>query len=684
MLTVVSAAFPLAAVGPDAVGGAEQILCTLDAAIVDAGHRSIVIAPEGSICRGELRATPRAEGPFDAAAIHARHEAYREQLRRAIRDDHADVLHLHGVDFANYLPDTDLPMLVTLHLWPDAYPQEVLAAPRGNLFIQCVSEAQRRACRSHRSPLLIRNGVDLDAWGPHAPKTDFVLALGRICPEKGFHLAIDAARAAGIPIIIAGAVYPYEVHQRYFDECIAPRLGDDARFIGAVPRSVRRQLLASARCVVLPSTVPETSSLVAMEALASDTPVVALRSPALEELIEEGVTGWLIDSPDAMPRALERADCIKAGACRAAAERRCSAAHMTRAYLRCYENLSGGSRTGARSARSTRTALSVDVATTIDQLDALRPEWSALADESPWTTPFSRPEWLVPWMRHLAGAEVQTIVVRRGSRLVGLAPLATAERQGRRVVQFAGTGVSDYLGLLAAPECRVEVAASVLTHVQRQSAWDIVDLQQIRADDPLLIVDDPPGLRSVVSGGETCLVLVLAAAQAGASAVSRHMIANLRYYRRKAEQRGAVRVETADAASVSRFAELLLELHAARWSSRGMTGVLADPSVQAFHREAMPSLQAAGLLALHAFSIDDRMVAAAYVLTTRRRMYYYLGGFDPAFTAVSPGTQVLAAAIEAGSRTGVREFDFLRGREAYKYRWGAADRATWRRRLVRK
>jgi CelD/BcsL family acetyltransferase involved in cellulose biosynthesis/glycosyltransferase involved in cell wall biosynthesis len=683
MLTVVSAAYPMAAVGPDAVGGAEQVLCTLDAAIVEAGHRSIVIAPEGSICRGELRATPPAEGPFDRRAIHERHEAYRDQLRGAIRDDHPDLLHLHGVDVASYLPDTDVPTLVTLHLWPDAYPREMFAARRRNLFIQCVSEAQWRACPCDPPPLLIRNGVDLDAWGSHAPKGDFVLALGRICPEKGFHLAIDAARAAGMSIILAGAVHPYEAHQRYFDECIAPRLGEHVRFVGAPPRFALRQLIASARCVVLPSTIPETSSLVAMEALASDTPVVALRSPALEELIDDGVTGWLADSPAAMSRALERTASIAAGACRSAAERRCSGQRMTGAYLRCYEEISGGRRQRARSACGSRDALAVDVATTIDQVHAIGKEWNALADECAWATPFSRPAWMVPWVRHLADGEPHVVVVRRHGRLIGVAPLVTAESQGRTVMQFAGTGISDYLALLAAPEHRVQVAARVLRHLQQQPQWDVVDLQQLRADDPLLIVDDPAGLHSTVCGGEPCPVLRLAGRSPRGSAVPRHMAANLRYYQRKAERLGAVRLETADAGSVPRLAEVLLQLHAARWSSRGMNGVLADPRVQAFHREAIPLLHAAGLLAMHALSIDGRMAAVAHVLTTPDRMYYYIGGFDPAFTAVSPGTQVLAAAIDAGSRAGVREFDFLRGREPYKYRWGAADCATWRRRLVR-
>jgi hypothetical protein len=82
VLTLVSVGYPFAPCGPDAVGGAEQILSAIDAALVDAGHRSIVIAPEGSICRGELRATPVPSATIDNAMVHVCHESRREHHRR--------------------------------------------------------------------------------------------------------------------------------------------------------------------------------------------------------------------------------------------------------------------------------------------------------------------------------------------------------------------------------------------------------------------------------------------------------------------------------------------------------------------------------------------------------------------------------------------------------------------------
>jgi glycosyltransferase involved in cell wall biosynthesis len=340
VLTVVNVGYPFAPCGPNAVGGAEQVLSAIDAALVNAGHRSIVIAPEGSECRGELWTVPAAPGRIDTAAFYAWHDVYRAYLHRLTSDERVDLIHFHGGDFSDYLPDAaDVPMLVTLHLWPTAYPARIFSWKRPNVHLQCVSEAQRRACLDSSSLPVIRNGVDLEELSPVDSPDGFVLALGRICPEKAFHVAVDAAHAAGIPLFIGGTVFPFEAHQTYFDQVLAPRLDGTARFLGALDRIAKRRLLPAARCLVLPSAVRETSSLAAMEALACGTPVVAMRSPALEQLIDHGHTGLLVDSPAEMADAFQAVDRIDRAECRRTAERLCSAAEMTRSYLRCYEDL---------------------------------------------------------------------------------------------------------------------------------------------------------------------------------------------------------------------------------------------------------------------------------------------------------------------------------------------------------
>lgn len=112
-----------------------------------------------------------------------------------------------------------------------------------------------------------------------------------------------------------------------------------------------------------------------------------------------------------------------------------------------------------------------------------------------------------------------------------------------------------------------------------------------------------------------------------------------------------------------------------------MPGVLAAPRDREFHRAAAHALLQHGVLRLHALRLGGRIIAALYGHHGHRRTYFYLSGFDPDFAALSPGTQIVAHAIEQAAQEGAVAFDFLRGREAYKYRWGALDRANARRRM---
>ncbi len=108
-LKVLSVAYPLANVSPDAVGGAEQVLSNLDRALTAAGYRSIVVAPEGSCVSGTLVPLPPVPARIDEAARTASHEATREAIARASREFSPDVIHLHGIDFDAYLPPPGIP-----------------------------------------------------------------------------------------------------------------------------------------------------------------------------------------------------------------------------------------------------------------------------------------------------------------------------------------------------------------------------------------------------------------------------------------------------------------------------------------------------------------------------------------------------------------------------------------------
>jgi glycosyltransferase involved in cell wall biosynthesis len=341
-LTVLSVAFPLAPVTADPVGGAEQVLSRLDQAVVAAGGRSAVVAAEGSNPAGQLLAVPQPAGEVDAEGWDKVHTAVRARIAEALAELRPDVVHLHGVDFSGYLPRGGPPVLVTLHLPLDWYPPEILTAPPPGVWLMPVSRDQaRRALAGARLARPIENGVEVEAYHP-CRKRPFAVALGRICPEKGFHLALDAARRADVPLLLAGAVFPYPEHRRYFEEEIRPRLDPRRRWIGPVAGAAKRRLLAAARCLLAPSLAPETSSLVAREALAAGTPVVALRAGALAETIESGRTGVLVDHPEALADAIADARRLDPEECRDVARARFSAGRMIEQYLDAYRRLASG------------------------------------------------------------------------------------------------------------------------------------------------------------------------------------------------------------------------------------------------------------------------------------------------------------------------------------------------------
>jgi Glycosyl transferases group 1/Glycosyltransferase Family 4 len=339
-VTVLSVAYPFAPVGPDSVGGAEQVLSQLDEALVRAGHRSIVVACEGSRVTGTLVCVPRENRTLHAGAIKAAHARQRRVITRALERWPVDVVHLHGVDFHRYPPRTDVPVLVTLHLPISYYPDEALRA-RSGVWFNCVSRSQHATCP--RNPQLlapIENGVaDCFFTSRHA-KRGFALVLTRICPEKGVHIAIAAAERAGVALLIAGEVFPYPAHQQYFHEDIRPRLDRRRRFIGPVGLARKRRLLAAARCLLVPSLVPETSSLAAREALASGTPVIGFRRGALPEIVKDERTGFLVDDELEMAQAIGKVSGLDPATWRRAARERFSLDRMTQQYIDTYQTLS--------------------------------------------------------------------------------------------------------------------------------------------------------------------------------------------------------------------------------------------------------------------------------------------------------------------------------------------------------
>lgn len=341
-LSVLSVAYPFAPVSPDPVGGAEQVLSRLDGALIERGHCSTVLAMEGSRARGRLLGIPAPAGLIDEAARARAHGAVREAIAHCLRHEAVDLVHMHGVDFASYLPEAGVPVLVTLHMPLELYPARVLQAGRPGLWLLPVSRTQANAAFPQASLLPpIENGVALPPRASPARRS-YALAMGRICPEKNFGAALDAARVAGFPLLLAGQVYPYREHLSHFATDIRPRLDAQRRWIGPVSGARKQRLLAGARCLLVPSLIAETCSLVALEALAAGTPVIAYRSGALPELIEQGRTGFIVDDVSSMAEALRRAHRIDPEVCREVVRQRFAVSRMITQYLALYARIARG------------------------------------------------------------------------------------------------------------------------------------------------------------------------------------------------------------------------------------------------------------------------------------------------------------------------------------------------------
>ena len=204
----------------------------------------------------------------------------------------------------------------------------------------CVSGSQARSFAGLDSLAgVVPNGVALDCFqlgaGSAADQSrQRLLWLGRICEEKAPHLALDIAERTQMPITLAGQVYPFSYHQQYFEREVAPRLRSipNARFISAPPAELKRRLLREAQALLITSLAEETSSLVAMEAAASGTPVLAFRRGALREVVREGVTGFLVEDISQAVSALQQVGSISPEICVQHARKNFSAAQMAERY----------------------------------------------------------------------------------------------------------------------------------------------------------------------------------------------------------------------------------------------------------------------------------------------------------------------------------------------------------------
>jgi CelD/BcsL family acetyltransferase involved in cellulose biosynthesis len=305
-------------------------------------------------------------------------------------------------------------------------------------------------------------------------------------------------------------------------------------------------------------------------------------------------------------------------------------------------------------------------------LAELAPQWWALWQHAPSATPFQSPAWLAAWWRHFAPGELATIAVWRGSRLAGLAPfyIEHGERGGRLLP--VGISLSDYLDVLVEPVGH-EPVEDAMMEAARSLSWQTWELEEAAPHSRAVRLRCPEWLILRSAEQSPCPVIELHGATGLAACVPAKRRRQLRRALAFAARRGPTAIVPADARP-GYFLDQLFRLHAACWEARGQPGVLADPKVRSFLEEALPALSHRQIARCYLLEIGGVTSGAYLGFLDRGRAYAYLGGFDPAFADESPGSILIGHAIGEAIREGAAEFHFLRGAEAYKYSWGAADR----------
>ena len=307
-------------------------------------------------------------------------------------------------------------------------------------------------------------------------------------------------------------------------------------------------------------------------------------------------------------------------------------------------------------------------------LEAFAPQWHGVwqADEA--ATPFQSPAWMLPWWHQFGQAETRTAVVFGGDQPVALLPFYVypEPNTGERKLLLIGAGTTDYLDGLFAPACSAQHVQLGLDALREAGGWDTIAAMQLRPGSLLYsALRAYPGAEMFAS--ESC-------SQVPASTMADLPVKIRRkamYYRNRALRLGELRFHVADARNCLNVFSMLQTLHTQRWNARGEAGVLADERVLAMHREAVPRLQAEGLLRLCSLMLGEETLGVLYSFIDppgrkRRTQYIYLTAFSGEHAELRPGTLLLAYAIEHAAREGIAVVDMLRGDEAYKEIWHAA------------
>jgi glycosyltransferase involved in cell wall biosynthesis len=328
-------------VPPKLYGGTERVVSYLTEELIRQGHEVTLFASGDSLtearlvpgCKQSLRLAP---GCVDPLAHHVL------LVERVLDEkDNFDLIHFH-IDYLHYprTRDQDVPTLTTLHGRLDLPDLPPLYQRFRDVPVVSISNAQREPLPWINWQKTVYHGLPVESLKFQGAPGKYLAFLGRISPEKGVDHAIAIAREAGIELKIAAKID--RVDQAYFDAVIKPLLdGPGVEFIGEIDHSEKSEFLGGALALLTPVQWPEPFGLVMIEAMACGTPVIGYPRGSVPEIIEEGVSGFIVSGVQEAAAALKAVPMLDRRRCRAYFERRFSASRMCEDYIGVYGRLLG-------------------------------------------------------------------------------------------------------------------------------------------------------------------------------------------------------------------------------------------------------------------------------------------------------------------------------------------------------
>ncbi len=329
-------------VPPKGYGGTERVVSYLTEELVQRGHEVTLFASADSITRAQLVPMCEQSLRLDPHCID-RLAHHILMLERIFKDpSRFDIIHFH-IDYLHFPLSrrTTVPHLTTLHgrlNIPDLVPlyHEFREIP-----VVSISHDQRTPLPWLNFQGTVYHGLPENLLSFHERPGQYLAFLGRISPEKGIEQAIQIARRAGMEIKIAAKVDP--VDQAYYDAVIRPLLDKPGvEYIGEIGDDAKGAFLGHAYALLFPIDWPEPFGLVMIEALACGTPVIAYRRGSVPEVLDDGLTGFIVDDLEGAVQAVERVATLSRRQCRQVFEERFTAARMAREYLAIYRRLIDG------------------------------------------------------------------------------------------------------------------------------------------------------------------------------------------------------------------------------------------------------------------------------------------------------------------------------------------------------